>query len=162
MLALGYFTFKDLMHDRWRSLLTIISLAVVVAGYLLLASLSRAFLTVGKQSQVTNNLVILSADAIDPMESSLDEESLARQGHEVEDKVGDAVDQHRGEQALAVSVVCPGYDERRCHQVEEETEKADRAESPELLGRAVDEEEGEMPAEPDRAQDDAGDEGIPL
>lgn len=76
MLALGYFTFKDLMHDRWRSLLTIISLAVVVAGYLLLASLSRAFLTVGKQSQVTNNLVILSADAIDPMESSLDEKSL--------------------------------------------------------------------------------------
>jgi ABC-type antimicrobial peptide transport system permease subunit len=76
MLALGYFTFKDLMHDRWRSLLTIISLAVVVAGYLLLASLSRAFLTVGKQSQVTNNLVIISADAIDPMESSLDEEIL--------------------------------------------------------------------------------------
>ncbi len=76
MLALGYFTLKDLMHDRWRSLLTIISLAVVVSGYLLLASLSRAFLIVGKQSQVTNNLVIISADAIDPMESSLDEEIL--------------------------------------------------------------------------------------
>ena len=76
MRALGYFTFKDLIHDRWRSLLTIISLAVVVAGYLLLASLSRAFRTVGKQSQVTNNLVIISAEAIDPMESSLDEEIL--------------------------------------------------------------------------------------
>ena len=76
MLTLGYFTFKDLMHDRWRSLLTIISLAVVVTGFLLLASLSRAFLTVGKQSQVTNNLVIISADAIDPMESSLEEEIL--------------------------------------------------------------------------------------
>ena len=72
MLALGYFTFKDLLHDRWRSLLTIISLAVVVAGYLLLASLSRAFLFVGKQSQVTNNLVIITADSVDPMESSLD------------------------------------------------------------------------------------------
>ena len=76
MLALGYFTFKDLLHDRWRSLLTIISLAVVAAGYLLLASLSRAFLVVGKQSQVTDNLVIITADTIDPMESSLDEEIL--------------------------------------------------------------------------------------
>jgi len=76
MFALGYFTFKDLVHDRWRSLMTVISLAVVVAGYLLLSSLSRAFLTVGKQTQVTHNLVILSADAIDPMESSLDADVL--------------------------------------------------------------------------------------
>ena len=76
MLALGYFTFKDLTHDHWRSLLTVISLAVVVAGYLLLASLSQAFLVVGKQSQVTDNLVILTADAVDPMESSLDESVL--------------------------------------------------------------------------------------
>ena len=76
MFALGYFTIKDLIHDRWRSLMTIVSLAVVVAGYLLLASLSRAFLTVGKQSQVTDNLVLLSANAIDPMESSLDETVL--------------------------------------------------------------------------------------
>ena len=76
MLALVYFTFKDLVHDCWRSLLTMLSLAVVVAGYLLLASLSRAFLVVGRQSQVTNNLVIISANAIDPMESYLDEEIL--------------------------------------------------------------------------------------
>ena len=76
MLELGYFTFKDLLHDRWRSLLTILSLAVVVSGYLLLSSLSRAFLTVGTQSQVTDNLVILSADAIDPMESSLHNDVL--------------------------------------------------------------------------------------
>ncbi len=76
MFVLGYFTIKDLLHDRWRSLLTILSLAVVVAGYLLLASLSRAFLTVGRQSTVTNNLVLISADAIDPMESSLDVDIL--------------------------------------------------------------------------------------
>ena len=76
MLALVYFTFKDLVHDRWRSLLTLLSLVVVAAAYLLLASLSRAFLVVGSQPQVTHNLVILSADAIDPMESSLDEEIL--------------------------------------------------------------------------------------
>jgi len=76
MFALGYFTFKDLVHDRWRSLMTVISLAIVVAGYLLLSSLSRAFLTAGKQTRVTQNLVILSADAIDPMESSLDGDIL--------------------------------------------------------------------------------------
>ncbi len=35
------FVIKDLISDGWRSLLTIISLAVVVVGYLLLASLAR-------------------------------------------------------------------------------------------------------------------------
>ncbi len=76
MRTLGYFVAKDLMHDRWRSVLTILSLAVAVVGYLLLASLAQAFLVFGKQSQVTDNLVILAADAIDPMESSLSEELL--------------------------------------------------------------------------------------
>jgi ABC-type antimicrobial peptide transport system permease subunit len=76
MLALGYFSFQDLMHDRWRSFLTVISLAVVVAASLLLTSLSRAMLTIGMQPLVTSNLVILKADAIDPMDSSLDAEIL--------------------------------------------------------------------------------------
>jgi ABC-type antimicrobial peptide transport system permease subunit len=87
MFPLGYFTFRDLMHDRWRSLLTIVSLAVVVTGYLLLTSLSRAFLTVGSQSQVTNNLVIIAADAIDPMESSLDEGVLQTAWEIAPDKI---------------------------------------------------------------------------
>jgi ABC-type antimicrobial peptide transport system permease subunit len=73
MLALGYFTFRDLLHDRWRSLLTIISLAVVVVGYLLLTSLAQALVTLSGQAQATNNLLILSADTIDPMDSSIDE-----------------------------------------------------------------------------------------
>lgn len=72
MRALGYFTFMDLTYDRWRSLLTILSLAVVVTGYLLLASMSQAFLVVGRQSTLTDNLVIITTDAVDPMESSLD------------------------------------------------------------------------------------------
>lgn len=76
MLVLGYFTFRDLLHDRWRSLLTIISLAVVVVGYLLLASLAQALVTLSKQAQVTNNLLILAADTIDPMDSSIDEDVL--------------------------------------------------------------------------------------
>ena len=76
MLALGYFTFMDLLHDRWRSLLTILSLAVVVVGYLLLASLSQALGSLSRPAQVTNNLLILAADTIDPMDSSLQEDVL--------------------------------------------------------------------------------------
>lgn len=72
MLTLGYFTFRDLLHDRWRSLLTILSLAVVVVGYLLLSSLAQALVILSKQAQVTNNLLILAADTIDPMDSSMD------------------------------------------------------------------------------------------
>ena len=55
MLALGYFTFRDLLHDRWRSLLTLISLAVVVVGYLLLAALAQALVTLSRQAQPSNN-----------------------------------------------------------------------------------------------------------
>jgi ABC-type antimicrobial peptide transport system permease subunit len=76
MLALGYFIFRDLLHDRWRSLLTILSLAVVVVGYLLLASLSQAMVILSRQAKVTNNLLILAADTIDPMDSSINEDAL--------------------------------------------------------------------------------------
>lgn len=76
MLALGYFTFTDLIHDRWRSLLTIFSLAVVVFGYLLLASLSQAINNFGKQTSVTQNLLVIASTAIDPMESSLEDSLL--------------------------------------------------------------------------------------
>jgi hypothetical protein len=76
MLALGYFTFRDLLHDRWRSVLTIITLAVVVVGYLLLASLAQAMLSLSKQAPLTNNLLIIAADTIDPMDSSVDEAAL--------------------------------------------------------------------------------------
>jgi len=71
LLALGYFTFRDLLHDRWRSLLTILSLAVVVVGYLLLTSLSQALVILSKQAQVTDNLLILAANTIDPQDSSI-------------------------------------------------------------------------------------------
>ncbi len=76
MLALGYFTFRDLLHDRWRSLLTIGCLAVVVVGYLLLTSLAQALVILSKQAQVTNNLLLLSADTIDPQDSAINEDVL--------------------------------------------------------------------------------------
>jgi len=76
MRSLVHLTLKDLIHDRWHSLMTIISLAFVVLAYLLLATLSRALFSAGKQTRITNNLVILASDAIDPMDSSLNEEIL--------------------------------------------------------------------------------------
>jgi ABC-type antimicrobial peptide transport system permease subunit len=76
MLTLGYFIFKDLVHDRWRSLLTVSGIAVTVLAYLLLASFAQAFMVFNEKAQVTSNLVIVASDVIDPMESSLDESVL--------------------------------------------------------------------------------------
>ena len=76
MLTLGYFTFRDLLYDRWRSGLTIISLTVVMVGYLLLGSLAQAISSLSSQAQVTNNLLIVEANIIDPMDSSQDETIL--------------------------------------------------------------------------------------
>ena len=76
MRALGYFTIRDLFHDRWRSLLTILSLAVVVVSYLLLAALSQAYLSFGNKAQASTTLMIIDANALDPMESFLPESVL--------------------------------------------------------------------------------------
>jgi ABC-type antimicrobial peptide transport system permease subunit len=76
MLTLGYFIYKDLVYDRWRSLLTVSGIAVTVLAYLLLSSFAQAFLVFNAKSQVTSNLVIVASDVIDPMESSLDESVL--------------------------------------------------------------------------------------
>jgi ABC-type antimicrobial peptide transport system permease subunit len=76
MRALIYFTVKDLLHDAWRSLLTVLSLMVMVLSFLMLSTLSRAYLEFGKRVLNSSNLVIISADVIDPMESSLSEAVL--------------------------------------------------------------------------------------
>lgn len=72
MRALGYFTMRDLLHDRSRSALTVLNLLVVVVSYLLLSALSGAFHDFGRAPAVSTNLVIISDDTFDPMESSLD------------------------------------------------------------------------------------------
>ncbi len=71
MLTLGRYTLQDLIHDRGRSLLTILSLAVVVLSYLLLSALSQAYLAFGRQNVTSRNLLVINSDVIDPMESSL-------------------------------------------------------------------------------------------
>jgi hypothetical protein len=76
MLALSYFVFRDLLHDRWRSLLTILTLGMVVVGYLLLAALAQAMLTLSSRASITNNLLIIESDIIDPMDSIVDDTVL--------------------------------------------------------------------------------------
>jgi hypothetical protein len=73
MRTLGHFVMRDLLHDRWRSLLTVIGLAAVVVGYLLLAALAQAIVSLSKAAPVNNLLLIVGANTIDPMDSSLDE-----------------------------------------------------------------------------------------
>jgi ABC-type antimicrobial peptide transport system permease subunit len=76
MKALGYFTIKDILHDRWRSVLTISSLAVIMVGYLILSAASNTIKTMGQQTAPSSNLVVVAADVIDPMESTLNDSLL--------------------------------------------------------------------------------------
>ena len=76
MKALGYFTIIDILQDRWRSVLTIISLAVIMVGYLILSAASNTIKTIGQQTAPTSNLVVVAANVIDPMESTLDDNLL--------------------------------------------------------------------------------------
>jgi len=70
------FAFKDLLYDRGRSVLTILSLMVIMVGYLILSALSEAYRTFGKRPEATRNLMIISAEVLDPMESNLDDNIL--------------------------------------------------------------------------------------
>jgi ABC-type antimicrobial peptide transport system permease subunit len=76
MRALGYFIFRDLLHDRWRSLLTVLTLAVILVSYLLLASLAQAMVSLSGRAPITNNLLVIAADTIDPQDSWLQESVL--------------------------------------------------------------------------------------
>lgn len=76
MKALGYFIIRDILHDRWRSVLTISSLAVIMMGYLILSAASNTIKTMGQQTAPSSNLVVVAANVIDPMESTLDDSLL--------------------------------------------------------------------------------------
>ena len=76
-LVFGAYLLKDLRHDLNRSLLTIAGLCIMVVSYLLTAALSDAFRQFGSQPGVTShNLLLLSADTIDPMQSSVSPAAL--------------------------------------------------------------------------------------
>lgn len=73
---MSLFALKDLLYDLSRSVLTILGLMVLVFSYLLLDSFSEAYHVFGQLPQSLNNLLIISADVLDPMESTLDNNVL--------------------------------------------------------------------------------------
>ncbi len=77
ILVFGAFLFKDLFFDRGRSFLTIISLTAVIVSYLAAFAMAGVFLEFGNQRQTgSRDLLILSDDALDPMQSKLDDSAL--------------------------------------------------------------------------------------
>jgi hypothetical protein len=89
VVVFAIYLIKDLFHDFTRSLLTVASLATIILGFLLTAAISTAFLEFG--SQVTtdsHNLMVLSADSIDPAQGSLTDEVLDTAARAVQEKFG--------------------------------------------------------------------------
>lgn len=71
MLALR-FSLIDLLHDRSRTLLSLLGLAVVVFSFVILAALAEAFSSFLKINTLSQNLVIVRANVFDPAEDTLD------------------------------------------------------------------------------------------
>jgi ABC-type antimicrobial peptide transport system permease subunit len=87
--AFAAYLIKDLLYDLGRSLLTVASLAAIILGFLLTAAISTAFLEFGSQvSTGSHNLMILSADSIDPSQGSLTEEVLETAAQAIREKFG--------------------------------------------------------------------------
>ena len=77
LLAYGSFLLKDLYFDLGRSLLTVLSLAAVVASYLAASVISRVFREYGSQPKSgAGELLVMAADALEPMQSKMDEPTL--------------------------------------------------------------------------------------
>ncbi|RPI29888.1 MAG: ABC transporter permease [Chloroflexota bacterium] len=80
---------KDLRHDIGRSLLTIAGLSIMIVSYLLTSALSEAFDRFGQQPGIaSHNLLILSADTIDPMQGSVSQAALDLAVRAVQEKFG--------------------------------------------------------------------------
>lgn len=73
---MSVFALKDLVYDLSRSVLTILGLMVLIFSYLLLDSFSEAYHAFGQLPQSLNNLLVISSDVLDPMESTLDNNVL--------------------------------------------------------------------------------------
>jgi hypothetical protein len=81
--VVNVYLFKDLIFDRGRSVLTIISLTAVIVSYLAASALSEVFLEFGSQPQTgSRNLLIVSDYALEPRQSKLDD-SILQAGAEV-------------------------------------------------------------------------------
>jgi hypothetical protein len=80
---------KDLVHDRLRSVLSLALLSVLVTLFLLVTALARALQTFGSdEGTPANNLWIISANVIDPGHSSLYQETLDQAAADVRANYG--------------------------------------------------------------------------
>ena len=71
------YTLQDLAYDWGRSSLTILTLTLLTAIYLIVSTFSGALQTRRSSfSAASNNLLVLSAAVIDPMDSTLDQQAL--------------------------------------------------------------------------------------
>jgi len=65
------FVLRDLYHDRGRTVLTLLGLVVMVVSYLLLWGLAEAYREYGRMPAPTRNLLVISSEVLDPMESTI-------------------------------------------------------------------------------------------
>jgi hypothetical protein len=71
------FALRDLYHDRGRTMLTLLGLIVMVVSYLLLWGLAEACREYGRWPAPTRNLILLSAEVLDPMDSKIGAEAYS-------------------------------------------------------------------------------------
>ena len=72
MLTLLRFVLQDMLHDRSRTALSVIGLAVVIGSYFLLVSLSAALASSLNTSTISRNLIVIQNDSIDPSDAVLE------------------------------------------------------------------------------------------
>ena len=65
------FMLRDLCHDRGRTVLTLLGLVVMVVSYLLLWGLAAACREYGRMPAPTRNLLVISSEVLDPMDSTI-------------------------------------------------------------------------------------------
>lgn len=72
MLMALRFSLIDLIHDRSRSLLSLLGLAGVVFSFMILAALAAAFSNYLNNTTLSRNLIVVRANSFDPAEDTLD------------------------------------------------------------------------------------------
>ena len=77
MLTALAFIFKDLLHDRSRTVLSVIGLGVVIASYFILNALAGALANSLSATTVSRNLIVIQNDLIDPSDAILDPQVIA-------------------------------------------------------------------------------------
>ena len=77
MLPALRFALLDLIHDRSRSLLSIIGLGVAIFSFMLLSALAQTFSNYLQNPRVGSTLLVVRNDLIDPSDNTLDPQVIA-------------------------------------------------------------------------------------